>query len=454
MILAADLGSTNFKAAVYDTRGERLAEASRPLPYLVRTAERAELDPEAVLGTFMGLIDDVTGAAGTTRAGIERVAITSQAQTFCICTPDGKPLSPLLGWSDARATGEAGEIHQALGGRFHATTGFAPVSPLLTLSKALWWHRRHGVDPGAHIVLLPSYLAMALGAPHAIDANLAAMSGFYAIPANDWWDEPLRLWSFDSAQLPRVVAPGEPVPVDPARRAAGFSEHLEIVFAGNDHTAGAVGCGCNARRAVLTLGTAGVFYRWAGAQPGPFSDTGLWGPWPGGGYYELLCLDHACSALDRADEYLFGRIDTPRFAAHAAAANVTAETPFFDPRARTPDTAWHGGGSKDERACAAFEGITLALRAMLAGGIPEDVSEVVLLGGGSRIDFWAQMLADSLRRPLARSTRDGLDGAALQAGALLSGGDARMDQFFPEAGRAALLDRRFAAWNALFARHG
>jgi hypothetical protein len=29
-----------------------------------------------------------------------------------------------------------------------------------------------------------------------------------------------------------------------------------------------------------------------------------------------------------------------------------------------------------------------------------------------------------------------------------------MEQFFPEAGRAVLLDRRFAVWNALFARHG
>lgn len=43
------------------------------------------------------------------------------------------------------------------------------------------------------------------------------------------------------------------------------------------------------------------------------SGHGLWGPYPGGGYYDLFHITRACSALDWADKNLFGSLDSQRF---------------------------------------------------------------------------------------------------------------------------------------------
>lgn len=416
MILAADLGSTNFKAAVFADDGRRLAEAARPLPYAIRTNERAELDPEAVAETFFAMLDDALARAGAARKDVRTVSITSQAQTFCICDAEGQAVSSMLGWTDARAQSEAEELQALLGPEFHATTGFPVAGPLLTLAKVLWWRRRHGLDPQSRIVQLPSWLAMRLGAPHATDHNLAAMSGFYSIPAAAWWTAALDAVGVDASRLGLLVEPGQPLSTSAGTRPHGFADPLEVVFAGNDHTAGALGCACDAGRSLLTLGTAGVLYRQAGNLPGPYSSNGLWGPFPGGGYYELLCLDHACSALDWADEVLFGSVDSPRFVDQASAAVVTGRSPRFDPRKWGTPSAWSGDGTPQEKAYAVLEGIANALHDMAGDSFCREGGEIVILGGGSRLDFWAQLVADIFGRRLIRVQRDGLDGAARLAG--------------------------------------
>jgi xylulokinase len=416
MILAADLGSTNFKAAVFAEDGSRLAEAACQLPYTIRTHERSELDPTAVTETFFGVLDVALSRAGASRKDVRIISITSQAQTFCICDPDGRAVSPMLGWTDERAHSEAEELQALLGPAFHATTGFPAVSPLLTLAKVLWWQRRHGLAPEFRIMQLPSYLAMRLGTPHATDHNLAAMSGLYSIPAGTWWALALDAVGVNVSQLGSLVEPGQRVATSDVTRPRGFADHLEVVFAGNDHTAGALGCNCGRGRSILTLGTAGVLYRHVGETSGPYSSNGLWGPFPGGGYYELLCLDHACSALDWADEFLFGRVNSPLFVEQARMAVMTERSPRFDPHKWGTPCAWSGDGTPQEKAYAVLEGIATALHDMAGDSFCKEGGEIVILGGGSRLDFWVQLVADIFQRRLIRVSRDGLDGAAMLAG--------------------------------------
>ncbi len=75
-------------------------------------------------------------------------------------------------------------------------------------------------------------------------------------------------------QLGGLVKIGEVLPGNPHAQGSEFAQDLEVVMAGNDHAAGAVGSGCSARRSILTLGTAGVLYRHAGNHPGPYSGRG------------------------------------------------------------------------------------------------------------------------------------------------------------------------------------
>lgn len=412
MIAAVDLGSTNFKAALFAADGQRLSEASLPLPYKAHTGERAELDPVEVERIFLALLKELVSKAKKPSGSIERIAITSQAQTFLIATAGGIPLSPFYGWSDRRAGETAAVLQSRLGATFHRHCGWPKVSPGLTLTKVVWWQERHAWDKTFRIISLPAYLAMALGSEHGNDANLAAMSGFYSLIEGKWWQDALDASGVCESQLGTIVSPGCPLAMRPAKIPSGFNRKLQIIPVGNDHTAGAIGCDCRQGPPILTLGTAGVLYRHAGMTPGPYSNTGLWGPYPQGGYYELQCLNHACSALDWANQTLLGEVESPRFAEIAAEAEVDDQTPFFYPLQWGSNQAWIGRGTVPERAYAAFEGILFALKQLAGEDFISYRQPLTLLGGGSRIDYWAQMASDCFNVPVRRTETDGLLGAA------------------------------------------
>lgn len=443
MILAADIGSTWLKAGVFTPDGKRSPTVDVLLDYVVRTADRAEIDPDRLRETFLDLVDRALAAAGCNRAELRRIAITSQAQTFCVCDATGKARTPLIGWTDTRATHEAAALQQRLGARFHETTGFPEVSPHSTLAKVAWLDHHGRLPRDPRIVHVASWLAMALGAPHAIDANLAAMSGFYSIRAGDWWPEAVDSVGIETGGLGGVVKPGGPLPTD--ARPADFSPSLEVVLAANDHTAGAVAGDCRPGHSMLTLGTAGVIYRHAGDGLGPFSSTGVWGPYPSGGSYELRFLSHACSALDWADALLFGTVDSPRFVDRAVSTAVDRRrAPFFHPSRMGGPAAWTARGTPDTLAYATLEGIAFALRE-LAGDDTDGT--LTVLGGGSRLEPWVQILADVFDLPLLIGGRDGIDGAAALAGVpLRPKGEPRV--VAPDAARRQLLDHRFQQWQA------
>lgn len=452
-ILAADLGSTNFKVALFDGAGTRVSEGSRPLPYLVRIPTRAEMDPAAVMACFMGCVEDALRAAGLPASAIRRIAFTSQAQTCCICDESGQPRGPFLSWMDSRAEEEADFLRAKLGEEYHAQTGWPQLSPSHTISMALWLEKNQGLRPTDKIVLLPSFLAMQLGAPHVSDNNIAPMSGFYSIPRNTWWNRALEVSGFSADQLGTVVAPGQPISTQPKTRPAEFSQELEIVLAGNDHTAGAMGGECTVRRPIMTLGTAGVLYRLASDCVGPFSSGGLWGSYPGGGYYELLHIGHACSALDWADEFLFGVVDSPRFADRASEASITPNSPFFDPSRWGSAAAWSRDAGVNEKAYAVMEGILFALLNTAPPASLKDAQEMVVLGGGNRLFFWLQLAADIFRCPLRQGMSDGLTGAARLAGCPVPAATGtRATIWKPGTRSVKFLRRRFEGWRAFAAR--
>jgi len=206
--------------------------------------------------------------------------------------------------------------------------------------------------------------------------------------------------------------------------------------------------GCREGCAILTLGTAGVLYRYAGNNPGPYSPAGLWGPYPGGGFYELLCLNHACSALDWADGFLHGSVDSGRFVQAMRQARVREDSVLFYPDDWGTPSAWKGEGTPQEKAYAVLEGIGFALRHLAGEGFRAEKGRIVILGGGSRLDDWVQLVADLFGREFVRSGRDGLGGAAILAGVPLQGGEetAPADHFSPRDEKRGFLDRRFQSW--------
>jgi xylulokinase len=179
------------------------------------------------------------------------------------------------------------------------------------------------------------------------------------------------------------------------------------------------------------------------------------------------CLEHTqrltgladVASLIAAAEQRGVRLHTPHYLPYLNGER----TPHNDPQARAVFFGIDAGTEQADLASATLEGVGQGLldgieAVQAAGALAE---EVTLVGGGSRSDYWAQMLADIANRPLVR--REGGDvGPALGAARLarlgVDGGapaeicpvPASVAQFQPDPARHELFAQRRVTFRQLY----
>ena len=461
--LALDCGSTHFKAALFDKFLHRLAEAKQPVQSLGYRTERVELDAEEIWQNILNLIRKTCHQAGLGTTQITRFSITSQAQSFLLVDGTGAPITALISWLDRRAKALVPQLQRALGTNFAHHCSFASPLAELQVAKLLWLQKYSPklVDRASMIAPLPTWLVLRLGGIAAIDDNIAAMSGLYSLQTRGYWQSALELCGVPKSKLPVLVKTGAPIRLQQSCPELDLSAQTDILLAGNDQTCSAYGNGCRVGTAekgnpwVATLGTALVVYRLAGPEPGPYHPAGCWGPYPDGGYYELAVQNYGCAALDWALSILFPGQDLTAFfsSAQSAASNWHAVHPFFYPDQMGLPSAWVGAGSQPERAMSVLEGIGFNLRSLvfdeLGAGDNEEsgFEKLIVTGGGSRNDFWLQMLADILDVPIQRGYGDSLLGAAwLASPGVQPPQNLQPQTWLPDIGKAAFYRDLYAQW--------
>lgn len=420
LILAIDYGSTEFKAGLFDPQLLRIADHSISTPYLRQDANQVELDTEDVWQATIELIKGICRRAGVNEQNVGTVAVTSQAQTFTLIDADGRATIPLISWIDKRATAEAEVLEQKLGADFHRHCSFPKPVPQLQLAKMLWLrtHRPETLAENHSVAFLPSFIAQRLAGINVTDQNLAAMSGMFSLQHNDWWPEALEICGTAREQLPTLVRVGEATHAVSRSSGLDLPRDLLLVSAGNDQTAGAFGSGCRPGELIITLGTALVVYRFAGDTPGPYTPGGCWGPYPGGGFYELATRDEGCLALDWAREHIMPgeSVETFMAAAEQGANGVDQRAALFYPDRIRTTRAWSKECAVEQMAFSAVEGITFSLRQLLYDDLRcERGTPITAIGGGARSDFWLQLVADVTGVRVHRGNGDSLLGAARMA---------------------------------------
>jgi len=451
MILALDLGSTAFKAALFDSGLNRLAEHAAPTPYMRREGLSVELDPEEVWSSAEGLIRKVAEKAGVRPSNIGTVAVASQAQTFCVMDTAGRPMTPFISWLDGRAAAEAAEIQTRFGPVFHRHCSFPAPNGQLQVCQLRRLLKLDGTllaGRGA-VAPLPCFVFHRLAAVRMTDSNLAAMSGLFSLERRDWWDDILDFCGIPGEALPEFIEAGGGFEARSRCAALGDGAPLRLVSAGNDQTAGAYGAGCAVSDVLVTLGTALVAYRVVGDRPGPYSPTGCWGPYPGGGFYELAYRDEGCLALDFAREKAMPGAGASEFL-EAAEREQTAAGDcgwmFIPGRIKNCDP-WVGDGERRMLPYAAVEGITFSLRQLVFEDLQcRNPGRVLVAGGGAQSGFWRQLIADALNMPVERACGDSLLGAARMASGAEPVSAANAAVAMPNPERVAFLAERYKLW--------
>jgi sugar (pentulose or hexulose) kinase len=438
LILAIDLGSTAFKAAVFDDRLRQIGAGLFELEYLYGAGGRIELEVELVDKACCIAIGEAIRSAGVSAEKIEAIAITSQAQTYTLVDRLGQARRPFISWQDARAAdGTAGIEDAAIEAapelaRFAEHCSFPiPLDGLLVSQLAYLQKSEPGfLTPDDRIAKLPGWVAMRLTSDLAIDQNLAAMSGLYSLELGDWWPAMLGFCQIRPEQLPRLVEIGSTCSkTDQGAADWGLPAGIPVVLAGNDQTAGAFGAelelasGTN-EAALVTLGTANVVYAVNPKATGPMPNQ-IRGPYPGGLYYRMAADSCGGNVVNWARTVLAGCESVGSFFEAVKRAKPGCEGVRFDAELPRGAGSWTGLGlhqSADEMARAVIESLNGRITNMVDDlGLDPKSGSILIAGGGSQSDVWISMLEDRWETRLTRTEADPRRGAARMA--LESAGD-------------------------------
>jgi gluconokinase len=387
-VLALDAGTSSVRARVYDESGAWLEHAEAHLPYAV-----TEPDVEVLVEAARTVVDEAAREAG---GELDAYAVSCFWHSLLAVDAKGRPVSPLLTWSDRRAEAQAARLAERLDpDAVHARTG-AFLHPSFWPAQLLWLREElpDAWRDAARFLPFGSYLAARLAGEPLCSVSLASGTGLLDVRTLQWDAELLDAVGVEPERLPRVS--DEP--------AGGWFPPL------GDGACSNVGVGCTTpTRAALTIGTSGALrvvhetddprprdglflYRLDRRQVvegGAVSDGGNLFAW----LKNTLRLEQAVQLDEREPDAhgltvlpLLGGERSPgwRIDARGAVAGLTFRT------------------SSEDIAQAALESIAYRI-AEIADAMPE-VEEVVATGGALLADpAWIQVFADVLGRPVVAS---------------------------------------------------
>jgi sugar (pentulose or hexulose) kinase len=404
-----DLGTQGVRAVLVDGAGAVLGSGSAPLESDVRTGERHEQDP----ADWWRATCIATRAALAARGGraVGGVSIDSTSGTLVVQDAQGHAAGPALMYDDRRAAAEAvraqdegADLWTALGYRMQASWA---------LPKVTWLVARDAVPAGHRLAHQADHIGARLaGHPVPTDWSHALKTG-YDLLGDAWPGAVLDRLGIDPAVLPPVVAPGERVATVSAAAAAETSipAGTPIVAGMTDGCAAQVataalapGQWCSALGTTLVLkgSTTDLLHDPTGAVychrnpdggwlPGGASSTGagvLASELPGADLDALTERARERGVPAGATYPLAGRGERFPFVADKA-EGFDLGASEADPAARLQRVA-HG--------VAYVERLAFDVLADLGA----DVSgPVIATGGAGGNDWWTQLRADVLQRPVA-----------------------------------------------------
>lgn len=425
LILGLDVGTTAIKAGLFHPDGSPLAYTGQTYPTSRPASGFVEQDPMDWTRGVVAVTDELLKGDRADR--VAAVGLCSQVNTDVFVDAVGRPLTPAIMWQDSRAARDAESLEAALSTDEKIVWWGAPlpIGASHVLARMMWMAReRPEVYAATRYVLTPQdYCLRALAGVAIADP----MSNFFVVGRDLKYLDPLI------ARVPGArerLAPlkfftdvvGEIALGSTGRRApvvAGTMDAWSGLFGAGVYRAGQ-GVYMSGTSEILAVassqrvGAPGVvtFPKAAGltVHAGPTQSGGdslrWWGEAIGCNVENVLGL--AAKADRNAEPVLF----LPQLGGERA--------PLWDSDLRGAFVGLRGNAGAPDLALAVVEGVALSARMLLIAldnAAGENVARLFHGGGGARSDFWAQIRADCLRRPLDRVAYPdvGCLGAAIMA---------------------------------------
>ena len=241
--LAIDVGTTNWKASVFDETGSMLSIERTP------TITREEVsgryyDPNEMWIKICLLCKTVIERAGVP---ISAVSVTSIAEAVVGIDHRGKPSGNIIAWFDTRSMKQALQMKETFGEHaLYRITGL-DVNPIFSVFKILWIRENRPDEYEKTIMWLSvgDYILYRLTGEFATDYTLACRTMAFDVCQNKWSAEILNWANIPVEHLPAVYNSGTVVGTVSQHIAevTGITVGAKVAVGGNDHPCASIASG-------------------------------------------------------------------------------------------------------------------------------------------------------------------------------------------------------------------
>lgn len=432
MYLGLDLGTSSLKGLLIDDAQNIIGSASAPLQVSRPHKGWSEQDPSSWITACETVLDALKSSFPKELAALNGIGLSGQMHGATLIDSAGEPIRPCILWNDSRCHVEAAVMDAEP--EFRSISGNI-VFPGFTAPK-LAWVKKYEPENFAKVckVLLPKdYLRLWLTGEYISDMSDSAGTSWLDVAKRNWSDSLLGFTDLDRSHMPDLVEGSAEGGRLRASHATRWNIPRNIVVAGGagDNAASAIGMGiAQAGQAFVSLGTSGVLFAANNAyMPKPESAVHTFCHALPNTWHQMGVILSATDSLEwftritnTSAEDLTNELGNTLCApggAHFLPYLGGERTPHNDSGIRG---ALLGISHSDDRPAltrAILEGVAFAFRdnlnALLSTGT--EIPRVIAVGGGSRSNYWLQVIATTLGIPVD-IPKDGDFGAAFGAARL------------------------------------
>jgi gluconokinase len=429
VVLAIDIGTGSAKALAVDNDGNELYAHRQAYPTNHPHPNYFEQDPELI---FRAVVEVIVSCPPEIKEKTKAISFSSAMHSTMAVDEEGRPLTPLIIWSDLRSKAESRAL-RASAERFRNLihTG-TPVHPMVPLCKIMWLRSHQPeVFARAHkFIGIKEYVWWRLLGKFEVDYGIASATCLFETERLRWFAQALEYAGIDGTRLSEPVSPYHSAALgETFLHEFGFTQPVRCVIGSSDGCLANLGSMAMDHNTLsLTIGTSGAVRRVVrNTSPDPLGRTFR--------YHldehtiiEGGATNNGAVLLNwYAKNFLNDEVDTEQFIRRAMEVPAGSDGLIFLPYVlgeRTPtydpDASGVFFGVKPQHTHAHFmrailEGIGFALYS-IAGLVESNsgpYSRVMASGGFTHSPQWVQIIADIFGKPVHISSYE--DASALGA---------------------------------------
>ncbi len=414
MYVGIDLGTSSVKTLLVDEQQTIIATASYELSVQRPLPGWSEQDPNSWIKGIEATLSEIQSKHGAALAGVKGIGLSGQQHGATLIDKAGQPLRACILWNDTRSHVQAAKLDTA---QSRDITGNI-LFPGFTAPK-LAWVAENEPEIFAQVakVLLPKdYARLWLTGEYVGDQSDSAGTGWLDVAKREWNEELLSACGLSMDQMPSLVEGSESSGTLRAALAAQFGMSASVVVAGGagDNAASACGMGnVKPGDAFVSLGTSGVLFA-SNESYRPNADSAVHtfchavpNTWHQMGV--ILSAADSLTWLSRITGHSAKELTAALTPDSAAAVRELflpylggERTPHNDANVRAGFLGLSHDVDVNQLTRAVLQGVTFAFKdsqqALLSSGT--NLTSAYVIGGGSRSDYWVQLLANVLNIPM------------------------------------------------------